>query len=252
MKYSVYLLFFLFLVTGSCFAQPPQELFQQANEAFQQKKYEQAVALYEQVLDAGYRSAELEYNLGNAYYRQEIIGKAILHYERALVLSPNDADIRHNLEVARKQVNSEIEPLPAFFLHRWWENIRNLAGAGVWGIIALVLWWAGFAGLAVWLFGGSRKQKKVGFFGGLVCILISLLPYSLAISREQFETNTSLAIVLEPTATLRSAPDDTSTDLEQLFEGTRVKLQERLGEWWQVKLENGNTGWLKNEVLEQI
>ena len=242
------LLFFSFLI----FANGPDELFRQGNEAFQKNDFEKAAQLYEQVIDSGYCSAELEYNLGNAYFRQDIPGKAILHYERALVLSPNDADILHNLTIARQQVKGAIEALPEFFLTHWWRQLRNIAGSGAWGITALVLWWAGLAGLIFWVLGKTRKQKKLGFIAGLICLIVSFLPYSLAMSRVKYEADTNFAIILEPSATLRSAPDEAGSDILQLYEGTKVKLQDQLGGWWQVKLANGEVGWLEGGVLEEI
>ncbi len=85
-----------------------------------------------------------------------------------------------------------------------------------------------------------------------MCLMVSFLPYSLAMSRVKYEADTNFAILLEPTATLRSAPDESGSDLMQLYEGTKVKLHDQLGGWWQVKLANGEVGWLKNDVLEEI
>ncbi len=252
MKKSSFLTGFLLFCSVVLFGGQAEELFLQGNEAFQQKNFEEAARLYEQVIESGFNSPELEYNLGNAYFRLGIPGKAILHYERALVLSPNDGDVKHNLEVARQQVKGEIEALPEFFLSRWWKLVRNTAGSGVWGVLALVLWWAGAAGLILWQTGRTRKLRKAGFLAGISCLLVSLLPFSLALSRMKYESKTNFAIVLEPTAVLRSAPDDSGSDILKLYEGTKVKLQDELGGWWQVKLANGETGWLKSSDAEEI
>lgn len=252
MKKSLFLLP-VFLCFGSALlAGQAEELFRQGNEAFQKNDFEKAAQLYEQVLETGYRSPELEYNLGNAYFRQTSTGKAILHYERALVLAPNDADVKHNLALARQQVEGEIETLPEFFLTVWWRQLRDIAGSGTWGILALVLGWAGAAGLVLWQLGKTRKMKKAGFVTGLVCCMLCLLPLSLALSRVKYEAGTGFAIIVGPAATLRSAPDEAGSDIWQLHEGMKVKLQDQLGGWWQVKLENGEVGWLQGEVLEEI
>ncbi len=252
MKKSSFLTGLLIFSSIALLGNQSDELFRKGNEAFQQKNYEAAAMHYEQVMESGFNSPELEYNLGNAYFRMGNTGKAILHYERAMVMSPNDGDVKHNLGVARQQVKGEIEALPEFFLSRWWKLIRNAAGSGVWGILALVLWWAGAAGLILWQTGRTRKQRKAGFLAGLSCLLISLLPFSLALSRVKYESKTNYAIVLEPTAVLRSAPDDSGSDILNLYEGTKVKLQDELGGWWQVKLANGETGWLKSSDAEEI
>lgn len=242
----------ILLFAISLFANQGDELFRQANEAFQKKDFEKAAQLYGEVLAAGFRSPEVEYNLGNAHYRLGRLGPAILHYERALVLSPNDAETQHNLNLARQQVKGDIEPLPEFFLTGWWRQVRGSAGADTWGVVALLLWWGGFAGLTLWQLGKTRRRKKLGFLVGAICLIVSILPFSLAMSRAAYEQNTKTAIVLEPVAPLRSAPDDASTQVKQIFEGTKVKLLENLSGWWQVKLANGEVGWLNGGVLEEI
>ena len=226
--------------------------FQQANEAFQKNDFEKAAQLYEQLAEAGYRSPELEYNLGNTWYRLGSPGKAILHFERALLLAPHDDDIRHNLALARQQLQDEIDALPEFFLARWWETWRMAFSSTGWGVAALTLWWAGLAGLAVWQVGEKREGQKLGFLAGFVFLLLNLLPFLLAPSRIWFEKNTGQAIILEKTASLRSAPDEAGTEIMLLHEGTKVSLSEQLSGWWQVRLANGETGWLEGRVLEQI
>ena len=73
----------------------------EANAFFQKKKYEQAIQQYSKLLDEGYQSEALYFNLGNAFFRSNQIGKAILNYERALLVAPNDAEIKHNLSLQK-------------------------------------------------------------------------------------------------------------------------------------------------------
>ncbi|HFA47755.1 MAG TPA: tetratricopeptide repeat protein [Bacteroidetes bacterium] len=251
MKKYYLLTSFLFLFFFAS-ANKQDSLFQQANKAYQEKDFGKATELYEQVLTDGYQSAELEYNLGNAYYRQKNIGNAILHYERALLLSPKDADIQYNLDLARQQLPEQIEPLPEFFLTKWWKTMRMAAPSGIWGTLALLLWWAGLAGLSFWLIGKSREQKKRGFFIGLAALLLSLLPFSLALDRMAFEKNTRLAIVLETTTPLKSAPDKNGSEILELQEGTKVELLDLLSGWWNVELPNGEKGWVVATDVEEI
>ena len=132
-----------------CFADQANQLFEEANGAYQAKKYNEAADLYEQLLAEGYCSAELEYNLGNAYFRQNELGRAILHFERASLLSPNDGDIRHNLKTAKSKVVDEFSLLPKFFLTNTWQQMRMSMSATAWGIMALVIWWGGMAGMGI-------------------------------------------------------------------------------------------------------
>jgi tetratricopeptide (TPR) repeat protein len=250
MKISSILLFLLLsqLAVGN----EALDLFGKANTAYQTGNFAEAIALYEEVIKLDFQSAELEYNLGNAYFRQANLGKAILHYERAAILKPGDADIRHNLAVARDQVSGDIDVLPEFFLNRWWKNIRRLAFSGGWGIIALVLWWMAFAGFSLWLLGKNRRQKKAGFIIGAACIALSFLPYALAFSKLSYEQNTNTGIVMEEAVRLRSAPDDSGKEIMLLPEGLKANLLDRIEEWVKVRLPNGEEGWLEAKAFEEI
>lgn len=252
MKKWIALSCMLCLLTASLLADQADDTFQQANNAYQKNDFAQAAQLYRQLLADGFRSPELEYNLGNACYKLDSLGKAILHYERALLLAPHDKDIRANLDIARAQVKGGLEALPEFFLLAAWKTARSALTSSRWGLLALALWWSGAVGLGFWLLGKTRRQKKTGFFSGATCLLLSLLPFSLALSRHWYEQNTRQAILLDETAPMRSAPDQQGSEILILHEGTKVQLLDFLGGWWQVKLPNGERGWLEGNTLEKI
>ncbi len=252
MKKAISILFTTLVFLCHAAADQVDDIFQQANNAYQQNDFAKAAQLYQQVLGEGYRSAELEYNLGNTYYKMGELGKAILHFERALTLSPNDADTKSNLDLARSQVKGELDELPEFFLTAIWKKGRGALSSSIWGIVALALWWLAFVGFAVWLLGKNRKQKKNGFFVGIVCLVLSIVPFSLALSRVAYEQNTGQAILLQETTPLRSAPDKDGSEILTLYEGTKVQLLDYLSGWWQVKLPNGERGWLDGKALEKI
>ena len=252
MKQFASTIFLFVFLLSSVFAHQANQLFEQANGAYQAKKYNEAAEMYEQLLAEGYCSAELEYNLGNAYFRQNELGRAILHFERARLLSPGDGDVEHNLKIARSQVVDEFSLLPKFFLANLWEQMRMSMSATAWGVLALAIWWAGMAGLGIWLFGKSRAQKKKGFFYGLMALVISLLPLALALSRANFDEDTRHAIVLAKETPVRSAPDSNGNEILTIHEGLKVKLLDEIGGWWQVELPDGEKGWLNGEVMERI
>ncbi len=241
----------LVAANGFVFANAPEALFQQANQAYQANDFTKSIELYEQVLSAGYRSPELEYNLANAYFRTGQRGKAILHYERAKLLSPDDADIGYNLSLVREQME-KMESLPEFFMVRWWKHLRMLLPSNLWGALALVLFWAGAGGLCLWLFGKTRGQKKTGFFVGITLVLLSILPLALALDRVSYEKSSHEAIVLAPAASLKSAPDSAGSEVYKLQEGEKVELLDLLSGWWQVQLPNGEKGWINGSDLEEI
>ncbi|MEO1258760.1 MAG: tetratricopeptide repeat protein [Bacteroidota bacterium] len=251
MKKTLSFFLFLFIMKFFCYAGQAEELFQKANEAFQNNNFKEAIKLYEQIGAMNFQSTELEYNLGNAYFREKNIGKAILHYERALLISPGDEDVIHNLSLVRDQVSGR-DALPAFFLTAWWRNTRMALSSGVWGTLALVLWWLGCGGLCLWLFGKTREWRKLGFWVGVAGITLSLLPVSLAWSRMAFEENTRQAIIMQDQTTLKSAPDDAGSAILNLNEGEKIDLLDQLGGFWQVRLANGEKGWVSLEKVEEI
>ena len=231
---------------------PAADIFRKANQAYQDKDFATAIEGYEQLLASDIESAEVEYNLANAYFRTNAYGQAVLHYERALLLTPGDEDIQHNLALTRQQLVDDIEVLPEFFLTKWWNAMRSALPATGWGILALLLWWIGVGGFCYWLIGKSRAEKKKGFLIGVVGVLLCILPFALAFSRQQFDEHSRLGIVLEHSTELRSAPDSGGKEVTTIHEGLKVKLLDQLGGWWKVQLPNGEQGWLSEGVVEEI
>jgi tetratricopeptide (TPR) repeat protein len=244
----------LLLIASTClvFGADTKEMLQSANESYRSNNFAQAIETYEAILDQGFESKAIYYNLGNAYYRQNQLGKAILNYERAQIKAPKDADIKHNLKVARQQLKGDLEVLPEFFLTHWWHNTRMGLSASGWGIVALLLLWLGLAGLIVWILVPTRKHKKLGFVLGILLLILFVLPFSLALSRASFEKNTEVAIVTEPEAILRAGPDEESTTVLELQEGTKVFLLDQIDNWYRVRLSNSEEGWLLAEKMEEI
>lgn len=246
------LLAYFFLVSAIGFSQNSQTQFQEANNLYQSKRFGKAIDIYEAILAQGERSAELCFNLGNAYFRSGSLGKAILNFERALIQNPNMEDARYNLEVANKNQKDELETLEPFFLKQWWQKTRSLFSEAVWTTLGLLFLWSGIGGLIMWLFGTERTQKKKGFFAGLVLVLLSILPFSLASSRAQFDAHTNRAILISSSISLKSGPDQASTEIITIHEGLKLELLDKIGEWHKVKLSNGEQGWLPEGVFEEI
>jgi len=240
------------LLFCSIFAFTQNEAFTQANDAFQQKKYQNAIQQYEDILQKEQHSTELYFNLANAYYKNNDLGKAILNYERALLLSPTEEDVLYNLELAKAQRIDEIELLPPFFLAAWWQGMRRTASSTGWSIIALLLLWLGIGGFVLFFIGKERQKKKWGLIGGVIATLLCILPFSLAYSKASMEKNSGEAIILAKDVNLKSGPDAASTTLNELHEGTKVQLLDDVETWHQVRLPNGEIGWLEMKEIEEI
>ena len=244
----------LFILPALVLASDAEKIFEEANELFKSNEFSAAIEKYEAIEMQGYKSSELFYNLGNAYYKINKPGKAILNYERALLISTakSRSDIKYNLDLARENLPDDIEVLPPFFLKRWKENVRQVTSSKGWSILALLFFWLGLGGFVVWLKGESRERRKIGFVVGLALIVFCAIPFYLAIDSLSVEKSSGLAVIMTTEVNLRSAPDEVSTSTLLLHEGTSVELLDQIGEWYKVKLLNGEQGWLPMNALEKV
>ena len=145
-----------------------------------------------------------------------------------------------------------IEALPDFFLAKGWKNIRQLLSSGGWSFLGIFTLWAGIGGLILWLLGKTREHRKKGFAYGLGLVLLSILPFALSYSSYSYSKNSKNAIILSNQISLKSGADEASNEILKINEGTKVNIQEKVSNWYKVRLENGEVGWLLDSNLEEI
>jgi tetratricopeptide (TPR) repeat protein len=237
-----------FSVTG-LFAQTTIE---QAHAAYAEKDFQLAAQIYEAALSEQGASAAVYYNLGNTYYRLNKIAPAILNYERALLLEPGNRDIRFNLEIARLKTVDKIEPVGEFFLTEIYHALQNWRNTDQWSSIAVVCFLLLIAGLFLFFFSRKIIWKKLGFYAGLVLLVVCLFANVFAYNQKKKLTHRTTAIIFSATTTIKSAPDNSGTDLFILHEGTKVKITNQLSEWKEIETADGNVGWIKSKEIEII
>ncbi len=230
----------------------PDLAFARANELYLEGSYEEAIMIYREIINSGYHSAALYYNLGNAYYRSNKITPAILNYERASLLSPGDEDISFNLELARMHVRDRIETLPDFFLNRWWKEARDFMSADAWASVAVATFIITLLFLSVFLISASVPVKKLFFWLAVILFFLSVMSFSLGLDQRNHIRNHNSAIVFSPSVSVKSSPDINSTDLFVIHEGTKVWVEDSIGNWRAVRLSDGNKGWLQRDAIEMI
>ena len=230
----------------------PDLAFAKANELYLEGSYEEAIMIYEEIVLSGYHSAELYYNLGNAYYRSNKITPAILNYARARLLSPGDEDISFNLELARMHVRDRIEELPDFFLNRWWKDARDFMSADAWASVTAATFIFSLLFLSVFLMSASVVIKKIFFWLAVIVFFLSVMSFSLGLDQRNHIRNHNSAIVFSPAVSVKSSPDINSTDLFVIHEGTKVWVEDSIGNWRAVRLSDGNKGWLQQDAIEMI
>ena len=223
-----------------------------ADSAYVDGNYQEAIKAYESLLKHG-ESAELYYNLGNAYYRTENITRAVLNYERALLLSPGDGDIRFNLQIARSKTIDKIVPESEMFFVTWYRSLVNIMSVDGWGRMALVSLALVIVLFLVYLFSARVWVQKVGFFGGGILLVVFVFSNFFAWQQRQQLLNREGAIVVAPSVTVKSTPAQNGTDLFILHEGTKVVITDgSMKSWREIRLADGKKGWIESKKIELI
>ncbi len=224
--------------------------FTTANIAYEKQDFQKAIRIYEDILTTGTVSAELFYNLANSYYQQGAIGKAILYYEKSLLLNDQE-DTRYNLNIARSQQLDQLSSVGATPV-QWWNNMVQKFSANGWTLLMIIMLWGTIAGWILWLVGKERTHRKRGFTAGIIGIPLVLLIAFIANTATSLEANSGRAILLEKEIDLRISPDPKGQVLSTLHEGVKLNLLEEINDWYHVRLINGDQGWLPESSFERI
>ena len=223
-----------------------------ADTEYQKGNYQQAIRDYEEILKNG-ESAEIYFNLGNAYYRTDNITKAVLNYERARLLSPGDDDINFNLQFARSKTIDKITPESEMFFVTWYKSLVNFTSVDNWaktGILCIVL---ALLLVLLYLFGPQLMLRKIGFFGGLAFFVIFLLSNLFAFQQKQALDNRTGAIIISPSVNIKKTPAKNSADQFVLHEGTRVDIIDKgMTDWRCIRVGDGREGWIETKAIEEI
>lgn len=239
----------LFVLILPMFADNLSDIFQQANQAYRSEKYQEAADLYRKILSQGYESAELYFNLGNCFYRLGEIGRSVLYYEKARRLNPHDPDIRYNLELANLKVMDRIEMPPRFFLFDWWDAVKTYYSVPQLTRLLIIIFALTILFLIAWLYLKRDRVRRLMLSASLLLGLVTIFCAYILVIRIREQKEHREAIVLSPSVTVLSAPDENSTDMFILHEGVKVHLDEQRDVWVKISLPDGKTGWMKSDVL---
>jgi hypothetical protein len=233
-------------------AQTPEQRFEQGNEAYQQGKTNEAVEIYESILQNGYVSGPLYYNLGNAYYRAGNIPRAILNYERAMRLMPNDDDLRHNLQLANMMITDKIEPTPRLFLWDYFDAFKN-------AFTLETVTWLAYAGfvlvvgcICLIILGRTYLVRKLALWGSVVSALFLVTFLILFVVKVDDVGRMNEAVVTSNIVTVKNSPDEKSSDAFVLHGGVKVQIVDQLSTWVKVRLADGKVGWMEAKETERI
>ena len=241
-----------FLSAAACAPAAHAASFQEANQLYKDNKYDQAIELYRQIAASRVPIPEVYFNLGNAYFKSRKLGHAILYYEKAKLLSPNDEDINRNLAIANARIVDKIDMIPDFFIKRWLTGLVNLLPSNTWAILSLVFFTLAMTLLLLYFFSGTRWIKRFGFYSAMILLTVSLLTLWTSSRRAAYSVESDAAIVIEPSVTIKSSPDEAGNNIFVLHEGTRVIVTDSIENWKQIRLSDGNKGWVQRSAIEPV
>lgn len=230
----------------------PDSLVSMGNSAYNDANYKQAVEYYTSVIDRGFSSSDLYYNLANSYFKLNDIPSAILYYEKALKLDPKDEDINFNLSLANSRIIDKIEPVPELFLKKWWKQLLNLMSPDRWIWAGITLFIAFLFLLTVFIVTRSLALRRTAFWSGVVVLVVLLYAFYSGLHGYHNLKQEKEGIIFTPTVTVKSSPSENSVDLFVIHEGTKVRLMEKIEGWTEIKIANGSLGWVKNSDYKPV
>jgi tetratricopeptide (TPR) repeat protein len=224
----------------------------EANASYAQKNYATAIQQYEAVLQSQGSSAELYYNLGNAYYRAGDVAQSILNYNRALLLKPNYDDAKFNLQIAQKKVVDNVDVTSVFFLKEWVNDFGDLMSSNGWAIFSVVLFILSLTAFLFFIFGRYRMLRKTTFNIALASLVIAFISLSYSIKQSNKIVNSSDGIILVGSVTAKDSPSLSGKDMFVMHAGTKVTIRNNVSGWTEVELPDGNAGFIPATNIEKI
>ncbi len=227
-------------------------LMQNANQLYQDKLYEEATEKYEEILEQGFASTSLYYNLGNAYFRSGQLGFSILNYERGLKLDPDNTDLLYNLKIVKARTVDRIKEVPQIFIIEWWVSFITLFTTFAWQIILIVFYLILIVSITLFFITKSGKVQRYTLYSAVVGLIGVVLFSIILFANIRRETSKDFAIITKNTVAAKQSPDDSSNDLFVIHEGLKVAIVNEFDEWVEIELFDGNVGWLPKTTLESI
>ncbi len=229
------------------------EKFLEANNLYNDSKYEQSIQLYLQILDSGAHSSELYFNIGNAYYRLNDIANSILYYEKSLKLDSSDNDAINNLNMVKNALIDDIAVVPSSFFDEQLNKISNLFDYSLWGTVLISLSFIFLLLFIIYFFSNKPIIKRTAFTS--LFFIIMIITFTAWISINAYEKNhlEKYAIIFSTKIEIKADPNERSENLLTLHLGTKVRIIDNFNdEWLKIKLVNGQEGWIKNNQIKII
>lgn len=246
MKKLVYLIIIIFQFSWA------QNAFETGNQLYLKENYQGAIHSYESILSSGKQSAEVYFNLGNCYYKLHKVAPAIYNYEKALLLKPNDEEIKTNLEFARKMAIDDIKVIPKVGFNKLLSDFTSNYHYDTWAWIAIVFAFMFLATFLGYYFSQTAIVKRILFFGMFLWLLGIVLSTLSGIYEKNRINRERPAIVFADSAPVKSEPKISGTDAFVLHEGAKVYILESVANWKKVELTDETTGWIEESAIKEL
>ena len=240
MKKSTILLIFLFYYSFNSFCNDLKD----AEKAYDSKNFKISIHHYQKLINEGYKSYQLYFNLGNSYYRNNELGKAIYYYELASKSNPADDDIKINLAIATSKTIDKVNSKENFFITAIKTNILLSFSTFTWSIFTISF--ISLASILFFIFINSNNIliKRISFIGTCFCFILFTLSYFLGYTSLKSKSENKFAIITSKEIKILNEPTISGISKFNLHEGTKIRIVENKGEWILIKLDNGNEGWI--------
>ncbi|MFZ1517821.1 MAG: tetratricopeptide repeat protein [Ignavibacteriaceae bacterium] len=252
MKKYLSIIIFILIILSSLAKAESNSIMQTANEYYKNNRYQLAIEEYNKLLLDGFEGTSLYYNLGNAHYRLGKVGFAILYYEKALKLSPNDEDVKHNLALAKLNLQDKVDTLPPFFIFNLWEGLLASISVTGWTIIVYIVFILLLIVSVAYFFSRNVSEQRISFFSGAGLAIALVFAIILLVVKMNKEYNVKDGIIVETAVVVKSSPDYSSKDSFQIHEGLKVTLEDQVDNWVKIRLNDGKIGWISEKSIEII
>ncbi|TNJ47202.1 SH3 domain-containing protein [Tamlana fucoidanivorans] len=229
-----------------------QAVFEKANTFYNEGKYAEAIDNYQSIIESGEHSAALYFNLANANYKLNNIGPSIYFYEKALLLEPNDAEIKNNLAFAQNMTIDAIDVVPEAGLKKIVNTLTHKLTFDTWAKTAVALVFMFVVLFLVYYFAYSTLRKRLTFIGSLVFLALVFITLAFAFHKYNLDKRDNPAIVFVQESKVKSDPNPRSEEVFRLHEGTKVQVVDTYNYWQKIKLSDGKTGWVISEDIKML
>ena len=237
-------LILVFLISFNLYGN--DSLFVSANSDYANQEYNAAIKKYNLILSSKLESPELYYNLANSFFKINEIHQAIYYYEKALKIKPDFDDAKENLEICNLQLIDKIEEIPELMITSLYNNIINFLSLKNWIYLTLIFIWVS---LIIFSYNSFVKKNKKSV---LYLVIFSFFLFFITTKKYNQNINVKEAIIYSSVINVMSAPSEQSTNLFSLHIGTKVRIEDQIENWVNIRIANGKKGWVLIENLKEI